>query len=310
MNINGDITKKLIDLQRENSTKEFYKENRFLIFALSLLGKKSTVVSTILNEMNMGEKEAIEYIESLRELNSLSVEDEKILNRAIKLKENREKFNDAINEILEQLNSLTNKRMTPTPRRKTRIRNLLSSKQYNVEDFKRVNRYFVSIWGKSAKMKQYLVPETLYNEKFDFRVETSKEHQENVRGYLEEIEKLYQSFPSLFKHEMEIKNTPLLEFKRDVVIEEEDLTKDLPYALQITIIHWLETGYSRQTIEDTISKTVESWSKKKDLIPYISISKILDDKFPERAKVVERLLKQNSKPSFKASVAAVDGWSA
>ena len=79
-----------------------------------------------------------------------------------------------------------------------------------------------------------------------------------------------------------------------------DLCNELPLALQNTIIHWLES-YDIDTIINTIENTILAWEKHYIYKNHISISKILDNRFPERVLAVRRKLENNEHP-FKKEI--------
>jgi len=315
LNLTEDLTKRLIRMQKSTPHQDYYQYNNFISFSMSLISKKATVVKEVIAGLHIGEKEVIEYTRALRELNCLSMEDEKLISRITKIKDADSIYEDAIKEIISHLSKLTNRSLKVTPTRARRIKALLSSKEYSIDDFKTLHEYFVKSWGSNIKMKQYLVPETLYNEKFQNRIETSRSHKENLLSYFQEIEILYDAFPEMFEAEIPNKkktSTPQLmntiNGTNCIEVEIENSSKNIPHSLKISIMHWLEIGYSREIIESTIRKTVEEWSKKRELVSYISISKILDEKFPDRVRVVEKLLQKEQLPMLKESASAVDAW--
>lgn len=305
---------------QETAPKEaYYKNNHFISFSLAIASKKATVLKTIMLSLQIEEDEAIEYIRALREINCLSEEDDKLLSRVTKIKDSDNQFKEQIEEIIDHLAKLTKRQIKVTPTRTRRIKSLLSSKEYSVQDFKAVNEYFVKDWENNPSLKQYLVPETLYNEKFQSRVETSGAYKDNMSSYLEDIDILYEALPEMFKAELP-ENTIRrdngsriqIPYKREedecIEVEIEASAKDIPQGLKVTIIHWLENGYTREVIEHTIRKTAEAWSRKSELLAHISIGKILDEKFPERVRAVRKILEKEKSPMLKTSALAVDAW--
>lgn len=309
MKINKDIMKVLIEEAKG-------KEN-FLSFSLSLLSNKTTVVAELIKELKFTEETVIDYISILRENDFLTKEDDSVFKRLSSFKSEEKDYSNDIEKIIDDINVVTSSRYKVTSNRKTRLKSLL--KKYTLNDFKAVHRHFLNEWGNSANMSQYLTPETLYNNKFDLRVEQALKARDEFNEYINDFEYLYIKFKSMFnesyiKDNKEIKLNALPAFSllnNDVEIEiiDDEFNIDLiPSDLRKTIGYLLKK-YSKEEIELTINITVESWSKKKELLPFINLYKILDDKFHERFIAAKRISKNNT-GNFKSSVASVDAWSA
>lgn len=304
MKINGEITNKLIKLQKENKdNSNYFHDNKFLIFSLGLLGGTSTIMSNIFEELSYKTDEIQEYVKILKENNLFDSTDEKILSRIGKSKETRNNLNEELEEIINHLNTLTNRNLKINSAREKRIKALFNSGKYNVRDFKAVNLYFTKLWGNDSKMKQYITPETLYNNKFDSRLEQAREFFNNFNKHQKEIHKLCGKFHKL----VEVEIYPQYKLLASD-IREKDLCKELPLQLQSTIVHWLDLNYDIETIINTIEITIESWSKNPIYKNHISISKILDSKFPERVLVVQKKLSKEKTFTLKDSQASVNNW--
>lgn len=304
MKINGEITSKLIKLQKENKyNSNYFHDNKFLIFSLGLLGGTSTVMSNIFEGLSYKTDEIQEYVKILKENNLFDIKDEKVLSRIVKSKETRNNLNEEIEEIINHLNTLTNRGLKLNTTREKRIKALYNTGKYNVQDFKAVNLYFTKLWGNDSKMKQYITPETLYNNKFDSRLEQAKGFFENFNKHAKEIQKLCGKFHKLVEVEIYPQHKLLASD-----IREKDLCKELPLQLQSTIVHWLDLNYDIETIINTIEITIDSWSKNPIYKNHISISKILDSKFPERVLVVQKKLSKEKTFTLKDSQSSVNNW--
>lgn len=153
-------------------------------------------------------------------------------------------------------------------------------------------------------MKEYITPDTLYNTKFDSRLEKAKEFFDTFKKHEPSIKKMCEKFHKLFEMEIYPKHKLLSE---EIVLLD-DLYYEIPMDLQATIVHWLELGYTVEELMNTIEITIDSWSKKEELKAHISISKILDSKFPDRIKVAKKLFDKQHLPKLKESQSKVNDW--
>lgn len=294
MKINAEIMSSLIKTQEEKAKEsEFFNNNKFLLFSLALLTKTSTVINTLITESSYQIEEIQSYVSTLIDLELFTIEDRKVLDRVSKAKD-KKNFNNEIEEILTHLNKLTKRKFSLNSAREKRIKVLLE-KGFSVRDFKGVNLYFTKTWGSDSNMKKYVRPETLYNTKFETRVEDSRAFFETFNLYQNDIKKLCDRFHKLLEVEIYHQNKLL---SSDI---EKDLCNELPLALQNTIIHWLELDYDIDTIITTIENTILAWEKHYIYKNHISISKILDSRFPERVVAVKRKLENNEHP-FKKEI--------
>ncbi len=307
MNINTTSLLKLINIQKERKTSEYFNQNKFLLFAFSFLTKKGTVQKCLIDELSFKIEEVQEYILLLKEGGYLSAEDLETFNKAVKAKNPEKKdFKEEMNEIINHINFLTNSRMTLTDDRKEYILKLLNSGKYTVSDIKAVNLYFTFEWGNNPTMKKYIRPETLYNKSFPSRLDAAKTFFDEIKKYDKEISKLCKTFYKMIELEIYPKRS-LLASEVDV---QQGFCSQLPVSLEQTIIHWLKSNYSIEDIINTIQVTVDNWSKNPELSKHISMSKILDIKFPERAAAVKRILEkqQSNERKIKPGVSYAEDW--
>lgn len=287
MKINSDITSKLISIQKEKEADNYmFENNRFLLFSFALLTKTSTVLKKLFEDLDYTIEEISLYVSILKENELFNLEDEKNLKRISK-KEKRN-LTEEMEAIIEHLNKQVSRKLTLNSSREKRLRTLLEE-GYSVEDFKAVNFYFAKTWGNNLEMKKYIRPETLYNHSFERRLDEAKSFFEGFNSYKNEIEILCNRFNKIIENEIYSQEKLL---KANI---EEELHKKLPMSLQNTIIHWLEKGFSIDIIIQTIEFTIESWSSHHIYKNHISISKILDSKFPDRVNAVYRKLENKDK---------------
>lgn len=293
MRINAEIMSTLIKTQEEKAKEsEFFNNNKFLLFSLALLTKTSTVINALINETPYQIEEIQSYISTLTDLELYTPEDKKVLERISKAKE-KQNFTNEMEEILLHLSKLNKRSFSLNAVREKRLKVLLEN-GFTVRDFKAVNLYFTKTWGSDSSMKKYVKPETLYNTKFESRLEDSRAFFDTFNLYQEDINKLCDKFHKLLEIEIYHQNKLL---SSDIG---KDLCNELPLALQNTIIHWLES-YDIDTIINTIENTILAWEKHYIYKNHISISKILDNRFPERVIAVRRKLENNEHP-FKKEI--------
>ena len=305
MNLNGPSIKFLIELQKTKRREDnyYFNYNRFLSFSLALYTRKQTVISSLIKELKLKEEELDLYIETLKKEELISTEDIKILGKASRSIKSKD-FSNEIEEIITHLNHAADRNFRISKDTKTRIKNLLTTGKYNVSDFKKVNVYFTKIWGPNPEMSKYLRPATLYNTKFETRLEEADMFFEELNKYEKAIQKICNKFHTLISMEVYPKDK-LIASETQIV---EDFCSEIPLSLQTGIIHWLKMGYSEEKIIQTIEVTIDNWSKKPELAKHISISKILDQKFPDRVKAVERILSKAGIKQHKSGVIEAEEW--
>jgi uncharacterized phage protein (TIGR02220 family) len=271
-----------MNLTNDKLIKVISKDNQKLLsFTLSFLSQKQIIINTIITELDISKNELEEFSKILIDLEILKKQDLKLIKIKTKVKKE-----ESAKEIIEHLKITTKKkRLELNVKRETRINNLLL--KYTKEDFEKVNIYFTKDWGSKSKMKKYLTPDTLYNEKFPLRVEEAQNYFEELETFKEELYRLCQNYYKLIQQEMP---------------KENDICNNMPIDIHNALVHWLSNGYNMDQIERTLNATILQWSKKQELKNYISLSKILDNKFPQRERVAKKI--NNLKPG----VSAINEW--
>jgi len=259
------------------------KENKdlgLLVFAIST--QSVSIFKSVVLAAGILEEELEEYIVWLDKNEILSKKDQEFLQKTKSSKKIKTDYSVEMSEIIEHLNKVTGRKFKLVDSTSKLIKKYLN-KGFSVTEFKRVNLYFSIQWGNSPDMKKFIRPITLYNTKFPDRVEEAEFFFEGINKHQANFYLVEKKFPALVAQEMSIgTEVKQLGYKKE----------ELPFLMKMKIAHWLDAGYSIDDIATTISITVEEWSKNPELKPYISISKILDDKFPDRVRVVKSLLKK------------------
>lgn len=287
MKINSPTTKEIIQLQVENHI----HENLLLLFALSVDSGKATVVKTIMEELNIDKETVLRFAKLLNGKGIITDKDYELIGKLEKTKIiEKEDFSEEVEIILKHLESITGRSFKTIPIRKQLIEQWLK-KGSSVESFKIVNLYFSNKWGREPSMQPYLRPETLYNTKFLVRVEEAEVEFKSILQSRISIEKIYTSY-------LEITN------ENSCVLPQ---CFDIPMEIQKLIAFWLKKGYSEENLLISIEETVISWRSKPELIPFINIIKILDAKFPDRARIAMKR-RETVVIESKSGVAAVEDW--
>jgi len=283
MTLNVPKIEKILEIEEKNNIKERELLNILLILNTNTL----SIIGFLLKKYP---KEVLNrYIEILNTYNFLSKEHLNIIKKATKIKEQKKEIinNDSFLEnIINHLNDLTSSKRKLTEQRK-KIINKWLNKGYSNEDFFKVNIYFNSLWKDNANMEQYIKPETLYNGKFENRLEEANFFFNKLNKYKSDIKEIFIFFETSYKKFITIDSNLLFQ-------ENLDKTK--------LILFWLEK-YSKEDIELIIYKTIEQWSKKENLISFISLEKILDNKFPERFNIIKSKFKKNNE-----NISALEDW--
>lgn len=306
MNINGNIVKKLAEIQLKESQKsnsEFYDFNKFMLFAMAISTKKTTVINSLIQEQNFSEREIEEYLSKLNKEELLSKDDSKLIKR-INGKYKSKNYEQEIDEIVNHFNRVANKRMRVSKTVTEKLTSLLKTEKYEVRDFKKVSLYFTKLWSVDPKMAQYVNMDTFFRlTKFEEKLNKANDFFDELNFYKKETKKICQEFKSMINMEF-IQRNKLI--SSNYCATENVSCENMPLQLQTIIIHWLKQNYSTEDIILTITGTIEQWSKKPELAQYISINKILDEKFPQRALAVKRLLDKGK--ILKSGVLSVENW--
>jgi len=303
MNLNGPKIQKISDLQFKHSI----ENNKLFLLALSIDTGKATVVKSIIEELKINPEEVTLIVDILSKENLLSKNDLKLISKlsGTKLLE-KEDLDHMVEEVISHLNAITHTKRRVTEQRKSLIVRWLK-KGYSIEDFISVNLLFYYKWHKNPDMEQYIRPETLYNNKFEIRVEEAQKEFELINKYKEEIYDICKTYNYFFEN---LIVTPSLKYKTE--IEFLDSTKDfckyMPFDLQQRIAFWLNKGFSKEDIMITIEKTIIQWSQKVELYPHINLMKILDRKFPERVSVAKKIIEKEPEQFRNKNITSLEEW--
>ena len=141
---------------------------------------------------------------------------------------------------------------------------------------------------------KYIRPATIFaTTKLERNVSEAKPVLEKIRSFASQILFVCSSFETLVFLDLPPQERPAEKVKPTLV--------NIPFATQKAIVHWLTSGYNAQIIEMTIRHYTEEWAKNNK--GALLISKIIDDRFPERAKVIEKLFVEKQR-----STKTLDDW--
>jgi len=231
-------------------------------------------------EKNYVEKRNIKNVELYKEYKKVS---ELIANGGeVKEEELKSHFTKEAEEIIDHLGSLVNIKFRHTKKRIAIIESKLLQ-DFTVEQCKLLNLYFFEEWHNNVDMKQHLTIETLYNEKFITRIEISQKAFVDIIKYNETIKKICSFFAITYS-----KILQNIDISSKIEADGNDILKLVSIKTQRAIAIWAERGISEQDIMDTIYYCILEWSKRKELITKISLTKILDSKFLERLEICTR----------------------
>jgi len=306
MKLTGLTTKKLLEYQLKKGVKtEFYKANRFLLFCFALNNKTRTVISALISSEKYTELEIAEYIKTLRSMELLQKPDEVTLNKISKDYKSKD-YDQEIAEIVAHFNRVSNKKSKATKALVSVFRNLLTSGNYTVKDFKTVSLYYTRQWSEDPFMSKFVTLTSFFRPtKFEEKLEQSREYFQKLNEKQKELDKFCKVFKNRIKQEYFQKNETLESnstcgisaFKCD----------NMPLQLQESIVHWLNIGFDIDVIINTIEVTIDSWSKNPKFAPHISLKKILDNRFPDRELAVSKKIENATK--HRSGISVVDAWS-
>lgn len=277
--------------------KESILDNKLLLLAYALDKGSITGVKHLLSIFDISFDELGEYFAIFLKAELTHKKDELLFNKLskeplISKKENAldevenisEVYIEQAKEIIDHLGILVGIKFKHTKKRLAILQSKLMLPEVNVEKCKLLNLYYFEIWGNSVDMKQHLTIETLYNTKFDLRLEVSQKTFYELNKYRESIVNICKYYAAAFSSILKGKDFELT-LK---ALENQDILSLVGSRPQRAIALWLGQGVSEKDITDTIYHSIFDWSKKAELIPKISLTKILDENFLKRLESVER----------------------
>ena len=290
---------------KENSIQNI--DNQLLTELLLIIANKNQTILKYFFEQSFNSNKELfdKYLSVLLDKNFLSKKDMEFVLKSLKVKikeNNSEEYNEdlIIENIISHLSVLTNKKYRVTNTRKSLIIKWLK-KGYSISDFYNVHVYYFLQWGNNPDFSIYLRPETLYNNKFEVRVEESNLFFTQIKEFEECIKQIIDLYNQTYRKFINSDNVLLLQNK---IEKELSSDHDLTYlSLAKFIVFWLKKNYDCKTIADVVCVSIESWSKKQELIPYISLEKILDEKFPQRVIALKKQYNNQDK-----NIGALNNW--
>jgi len=300
-----------LTLKKYKQIKEFeikdLDKNILMELILLIINKNQTLLKYFfVNSFDEDMENFNQYLDFLIKNNFISNKDLDFILKSLKVKI-KENENDefslelAIENIINHLNLITNKKFRSTDKRKSLIIKWLK-KDYSVDDFFKMHKYYFLLWGDNPEFSVYLRPETLYNNKFENRVEESKIFFDKIEQNKECINNIIDFYYEKYNQYVKNENVLLLD-KENKGQKEESFLKEMKFLkLAKYIIFWLSKGYNCEIIKEVIEASIESWSKKNELIPYISLEKILDEKYPQRVIALKNKIRKDK------SIDALSKW--
>jgi len=296
MNINSKTIEKISLIQEKNNI----LDNRLLIFALSFLSEKATVIKTITVNLVYSKKEISKMIELLQKEDILNKKDLNIISRLEKTSVTKKvnSLEESTIEIINHLHIISGKTRHRVTDKKKRLVEQWLRKGYKEEDLIKVNTYFHDKWSNNPSMAEYVRIETLYNTKFEERLEMAEAGLKQIDIYQQDIYDLCEVYIDICNSQIQEPNEDYLKS-----LKIKTHCKFLPLKVKKQIAFWLKKGYSKENLKTTIIETVISWSNKPDIIPHITLLKITDNKFPERFISANKIIQNKiAKPGVVAGI--------
>lgn len=280
-------------------------DNKLLLFTYAIDKASITGMKHLQSVLEINNDDIGEYFAALLKAELTHKKDEQFFSKIIKVpdiekKENciadslgdavKEEREDALGsytqgakEIVDHLAELVKIKFRHTKKRLAILESKLMQ-GFTVEQCKMLNLYYYEDWNESVEMKQHLTIETLYNEKFVTRLEVSQKAFSELKKYYDEIKNICEYYAAAYSSILHGKDLNVaLE-----AIKEKNVLSMVRLKPQRAIVLWLDKGISENEIKDTIFYCISEWSRNKELIAKISLTKILDSKFLERLDIVSR----------------------
>lgn len=300
MNINAKTTALIFELEIQHKI----EENRLLILALSFLSEKATAIRTILDQLNFPDEELFSMLKLLQENEIISKNDLDLVKRVEKTSTSKtlqlQTYDDMIEEIINHLYVISGKTRSRVTEKKKKLVEKWLRKGHTVEDFIKVNIFFNEEWSNNPSMEPYIRPETLYNGKFEERLEMAESNMRQVEKFHREISYICQEYYEACVELIQEPNEEYLKKGRFTTP-----CSLVPLKVQKQIAFWLRKGYPIEDIVLTLRETILSWSRREDILPHISLEKIMDPKFPERVTSAKKIIE--NRMSTKGN-RVIDDW--
>lgn len=287
MKLDANSLNEIISIQEQNNI----SDNGLLLFSYAIDKQNISSIKHLQSILNMDNELIGEYFSLLLKAELTHKRDEQFFSKVVKTEvvpeekkeeELKSHFTKEAEEIIDHLGSLVNIKFRHTKKRIAIIESKLLQ-DFTVEQCKLLNLYFFEEWHNNVDMKQHLTIETLYNEKFITRIEISQKAFVDIIKYNETIKKICSFFAITYS-----KILQNIDISSKIEADGNDILKLVSIKTQRAIAIWAERGIPEQDIMDTIYYCILEWSKRKELITKISLTKILDSKFLERLEICTR----------------------
>jgi hypothetical protein len=239
--------KYILDIENKASYKDYYDfKKRVVLPSIEQVNKLSNL-SVSFNEIKEGKK-----IERLEFFIEKKVLEEKIVTDS-----------DIVKSIISYFKEITYSKERMTVNIKNRIKELL--KEYSENEIKITIKYFYNKWKDDPEFSKYITLKTLLNSKFEDRLIEAE------------------TFVSDYEEALDLLNQFVDSFQEELSKEVPDFSglDSLPFIIIEKLLFW-NRKYSNEEIIETIRQSLFDSNQNPKIAKYISISKILDRKFPER----------------------------
>ena len=199
-------------------------------------------------------------------------------------------FEDSSEEIVEYLNSLLGVKRKVAKDTNGLIQRSLST-GCSIDDIKLVILYFFKSWINNPSMKQYIRLGTILNTKFETRLEAAKEFQAKFLVHQENVTEIVKKIKAIVIEGSKVAPSLLLSSSKQ---EGTSIIDSLTLSTVELFIYWLEKGYKPAEIADTIVVYIQTW-KDHPRGPSMSLERVLNKEFPERAASAKRKRSETNK---------------
>lgn len=285
MKLDNSAVSEMISIQKELEI----KDNQLLLLAFAIERGVSSTIKTLQAQFSVTNADLEKWFITLMKAELTHKKDREVFDKVIKIDNTYQevKANTSLeNEAKEIITDLANYVKIDFKHTKKRIQMITRwlMQGYTYTQCRMLNAFYFDDWGKNNDMRKYITIETLYNEKFPARIETSSKICSDIFKHRAVIKEICEQYAILYaKIVNRAKIDEITDSNSNV-----DILSMIPIKTQSSIALWIEKGYSKDEIIDTIHDSIQDWSQVASRLPYISIERILDKKFPERLAVSKR----------------------
>lgn len=294
MKINKNIIEQIQKIQLDKGI----INNQLLLFAYMIHNAQLTVIKSIMSLDIILKEDMLDLFNVLAENELVGLDDIAFMEKITKTKKSNIDMVPCSGlspqDVIDNINMINNTSIKLTKTREAYIVKLLKQ-GYKIEDLLMVNEYFDYKWSDNPDMSRYIRVETLYNNKFESRYEEAKSAYLEILKFQQDISVIYNEYVKTYKEELKFNLNDI-----------SDCNKKITFKDQERMVFWLKKGYNINDILLTINFSIKDWKKKIDLIPLISLSRILNDKFEDRQKIAQ--VKSKGLNKQESSLTFINDW--